>query len=194
MYITSKTCHIRNQKLYAEKQRLIGSKNSYAEAQMIYGSNTTVAFLDMVGKTALVLEVVKKIVQDIWDGNSLNDYKPEYILFFSAKKNKLEIASATGKIIERTIHRHFENSDELTKLILNSLGLTSFRDYHKEGIIIVDNLESLPEDERQKIKHFIEAQTPSEMQFLITSRNSEEYEMNFRLSGFEHDSGVNFIN
>lgn len=147
-----------------------------------------------VGKTALVLEVVKKIVQDIWDGNSLNDYKPEYILFFSAKKNKLEIASATGKIIERTIHRHFENSDELTKLILNSLGLTSFRDYHKEGIIIVDNLESLPEDERQKIKHFIEAQTPSEMQFLITSRNSEEYEMNFRLSGFEHDSGVNFIN
>lgn len=147
-----------------------------------------------VGKTALVLEVVKRIVQDIWDGNALNDYAPQFILFYSAKQNKLELSSASGKIIERSIHRHFENSVELADLILNALGLADFRSCHKEGIIIVDNLESLSEVERQKIKDFIETQTPSEMQFLITSRNSEEYEMNFKLSGFEHNSGVDFIN
>lgn len=147
-----------------------------------------------VGKTALTLEVVKRIVQDIWDEEALNDYKPEYVLFFSAKRNKLEIASANGRIVERTIHKHFKSEEELISLILEALGLENFKDYHEEGIIIVDNLEALSMDEREKIKYFIEVQTPSEMQFLLTSRNSEEYEVNLKLSGFEHGSGVDFIN
>ena len=61
-----------------------------------------------VGKTALVLEVVKSIVQDIWDQCSLNEYEPEYIFFFSAKTSKLDISSTNGKFIEQTIRRHFE--------------------------------------------------------------------------------------
>lgn len=146
-----------------------------------------------VGKTALVLEVVKRTIQDIREDNALNDYKPEYILFFSAKKRKLEIGAANGKIVEQTIHKFFKNSTELSQLIFDALELSTFKDYHKEGIIIVDNLESLESDERKKIKCFIESQTPSEMQFLITSRNSEEYEMNYKLSGFEHDAGINFV-
>lgn len=39
-----------------------------------------------VGKTALVLECLKGIVADLLDDTTINDYKPEYILFFSAKK------------------------------------------------------------------------------------------------------------
>ncbi|MCG4470113.1 ATP-binding protein [Lawsonibacter sp. DFI.6.74] len=146
-----------------------------------------------VGKTALVLEVVKRIVQDIWDENTLNDYLPSYILFFSAKKQKLEIASANGRIIESPIHKRFENLDDLRNLILTNLQIYDFKNFHDEGIIIVDNLEAISEDERINIKHFIDAQTPAEMQFLLTSRNSEDYEVNFKLSGFEKESGITFV-
>ena len=114
-----------------------------------------------VGKTALVLEVVKRIVQNILDEKSINEYKPQYILFFSAKKHKLDIAPANGKIIEKSIHKFIENADDLIQHILNAIGLNNLRSFHEEGLIIVDN---------------------------------EEYEMNFKLSGFEHDSGINFTN
>ena len=123
----------------------------------------------------------------------LNDYKPEYIFFFSAKKRKLQVSDATGRIIEKEIPSHFETADELIALIHEALSLETFKGYHDEGLIIVDNLEAVSIDDRRKIKHFIEAQTPPEMQFLLTSRNSEEYEYNTRLCGFESEDGKTFV-
>ena len=146
-----------------------------------------------VGKTALALEVVKRIIQDIWDNNSRNEYRPEYILFYSAKSSKLDIADANGKMIVRSVRSHFESAEELKEMILDANGIDSFKNFHREGLIIVDNLESLSEGERAKIKNLIELQTPPEMQFLITSRNSEDYEMNFKLSGFDYESGSEFV-
>ena len=146
-----------------------------------------------IGKTALVVETIKQIVQDIVDNKTCNDYLPEYMLFFSAKRRKLSYSETTGKIIEQQVPSHFESADELISLIHDALGEESFKHYHKEGLIIVDNLESLSETERKSIKHFIEMQTPTEMQFLITSRNSEEFESNKKLSGFEAEVGKNFV-
>ena len=54
-------------------------------------------------------------------------------------------------------------------------------------------METLSIEERKKVKDFIETGTPSEMQFLLTSRNSEEYEINYKLSGFEAEAGREFI-
>lgn len=146
-----------------------------------------------VGKTALALEAVKELVQDIQDGHTVNEYSPEYVFFFSAKKRRLDIFPATGKIIEKSMAQHFETAEELFGLIFESLGVQSLRNYHREGLILIDNLEALLEEERDKIKHFIEAQTPAEMQFLITSRNSEAYEQSERLAGFEKESGIEFV-
>lgn len=146
-----------------------------------------------VGKTALVLEVIKQIVQDLCDESILNDYQPQYIFFFSGKRQRLELSAATGKIIEKPLHRFFENTDELVHHIFTSLGVSELTNFRDEGIIIVDNLEALSAQERDKLKCFIETQTPPEMQFLITSRNSEEYEVNYKLSGFEDDCGVKFV-
>lgn len=39
-----------------------------------------------VGKTALVIETLKQIVQDINDNKTENDYKPGYLFFFPLKK------------------------------------------------------------------------------------------------------------
>lgn len=147
-----------------------------------------------VGKTALVIEVIKQIVQDILDEKTVNDYKPEYIFFFSAKKRKLQVSEATGRIVEQQLRCHFETAAELISLIHESLEVTSFRGFHKEGLIVIDNLEALSLEDREKVKQFIQAQTPTEMQFLITSRNSEEHESNKRLSGFESESGTEFVN
>lgn len=109
------------------------------------------------------------------------------------KKRKLQVSDATGRIIEKEIPSHFETADELIALIHEALSLETFKGYHDEGLIIVDNLEAVSIDDRRKIKHFIEAQTPPEMQFLLTSRNSEEYESNTRLCGFESEDGKTFV-
>lgn len=146
-----------------------------------------------VGKTALVLEAVKQIVQDIIDGIVINEYAPEYIYFFSAKKRKLSLAQATGKVIEQQIRWHFQTADELIESIQQVLGCDSFRKYHKEGLIIVDNLESLSEDDRVKVKRFIDTKTPAEMQFIVTSRHSEDYDTNYKLAGFEFEAGNEFV-
>ena len=147
-----------------------------------------------VGKTALVLEVLKQVVIDIQDGTTINDYSPKYILFFSAKRRKLSLSAETGRFIEQPMKSHFETASELKELILESLGLDSLRKYHEDGLIVIDNLETLPIAERDSVKVFVETQTPSEMQFILTSRNSEEYEVSNKLAGFDHENGKLFIN
>lgn len=147
-----------------------------------------------VGKTALVLETIKQIVADIIDGKTINEYKPEYVLFFSSKKRMLDIASENGRIIEKNMRMHFETSKELKNLILEHLNIKSLRTYRKEGIVIIDNLESLDINERKEVKNYIETMTPPEMQFIITSRNSEDYEDNYKLDGFiTSNAGNDFI-
>lgn len=146
-----------------------------------------------VGKTALVLEALKQIVRDIQDQTTINEYQPQYILFFSAKKRKLAIAAETGKLIEQQTKHHFETADELISLILTELCVSNLKKFREDGLIVIDNLETLSIEERQKIKHFVETKTPSEMQFLLTSRNSEEYETNFKLGGFNFEAGKSFI-
>ena len=48
----------------------------------------------------------------------------------SAKKQKLEIASANGRIIESPIHKRFENLDDLRNLILTNLQISNFKNFH----------------------------------------------------------------
>lgn len=105
----------------------------------------------------------------------------------------MRISDATGNITEQQTRWHFETAEELISLIHESLELDSFRGFHDEGLIVVDNLETLSAEARKKIKQFIETQTPTEMQFLLTSRNSEEYESNKKLSGCEVSGGEDFV-
>lgn len=146
-----------------------------------------------VGKTALVLEAMKQIVRDIQDQTTIGEYEPKYMLFFSAKKRKLALASETGRFLELQLRCHFETAAELISLVLSTLQVESLRKYHEDGLIVIDNLETLPLEERQKVKTFVETQTPSEMQFILTSRNSEDYESNYKLAGFDSDAGARFI-
>ena len=146
-----------------------------------------------VGKTALVLETVKSIVQDLQDNRTVNNYKADYILFLSAKEKYLDISQTSGEIIESNINKDFSDCKEFVDCIFNELHIQSFNGFNKTGIVIVDNLESLSRDERERLRDIICYQTPQNMQFILTSRNEEDYDIRTRLSGFEGEFGECFI-
>lgn len=147
-----------------------------------------------VGKTALVLEAVKQIVQDLQDETTINNYNPEFLLFFTAKEESLGFSHTTGKI-QRNSNRHsFGTANELINSIFNYLKIESFSGYTKSGLIIVDNVESLSAEERKKIEDFINYDSPLQVQYIITSRNEENYAYRKKLAGFEGDhDGSEFI-
>ena len=146
-----------------------------------------------VGKTALVIEGIKSIIQDIADETTLNNYNPDFILFFTAKEEALDLSFTTGKI-QRKIYRHnFSSFDELKSSIFDKLNISGFEGYDGQGIIIIDNLETLERSERIKINEFIDYMSPNGVQYIVTSRNEEECEERMKLDGFEAIDGKNFI-
>lgn len=145
-----------------------------------------------LGKTALVLECVKQIVRDIIDDKTVNGYKPEFLFFFTAKEQKLTYSQTNGSISSVGVRKNFSTFADLKKLIIESLKITNFAGFHKEGIIIIDNLETLPGPDRSQLHNFIQTESPPCIQYILTSRKEEHYDINVELSGFE-DANIGFI-
>lgn len=147
-----------------------------------------------VGKTALALEVVKHIVRDIIDGTTTNAYSPDFILFFSAKTEELGTSATSGRIERNRLVASFSTVAELRQLIFSYLKIESYKNFSKNGLIIVDNVESLNSDERRILTEFIEEDSPQQVQYILTSRNEESYQVRHPLSGFyDFASGKQFI-
>ncbi len=145
-----------------------------------------------LGKTALVLECVKQIVQDVIDGTTVNGYKPEFLFFFSAKDCKLTFSKTSGALNSISIRQTFENFEALKKLIFKSLNIETFDNFRKNGIIIIDNLETLSTEDRNHLHNFVQAESPACIQYILTSRKEEQYDINHEITGFE-DSNHRFI-
>lgn len=137
-----------------------------------------------VGKTVLVLETVKNIVRDIIDNTTINNYAPSFILFFSAKKLELNISSTSGGIERLEIKNAFSSFETLQKRIFSCLRINNFIGFDKTGLIIIDNFETLSQEERDRIREFIEYESPTQIQYIITSRNEEMFAERKCLSGF----------
>ena len=147
-----------------------------------------------VGKTALVLEAVKQIIQDLQDGTTVNGYLPHFILFFTAKEDMLSFSKTSGRIQNVATRYTFKTASELINCIYTALGVSSFLEYAETGLIIIDNLETLSAEDRKVIEDFIRFSSPPQIQYIITSRNEENYEMRNRIGGFEDEvSGHEFI-
>lgn len=80
---------------------------------------------------------------------------------------------------------NFTTLEELETSIYNALNIASFANFNKTGIIVIDNLESIHEDERAKIYTFVESMSPISVQYIITSRNEENYQERMGISGFQ---------
>ena len=147
-----------------------------------------------VGKTALALEVVKQVIKDLQDNTTINGYRPDFILFFTAKEEALGFSSTTGKIQNIATRYSFKTAEELINNIYDFLNINSFQNFNKTGIIIVDNLETLSAEERIKVSDFIRFASPQQIQYIITSRNEENYECRKKIAGFEdNSSGRDFV-
>ncbi|MBR2505407.1 MAG: ATP-binding protein [Bacilli bacterium] len=147
-----------------------------------------------VGKTALALEVVKHIVRDLIDETTMNAYSPDFILFFSAKREELRVSSTSGNIERNKLSSAFSSVSELKQTIFEYLKISDYSQLDKNGLIIIDNLETLDSDERQLLAEFVEEGSPQQVQYIITSRNEEGYQVRKPLSGFnDFVSGKKFV-
>lgn len=100
----------------------------------------------------------------------------------------------SGTIQKRTVKKQFGTLDELQEGIFAALSIKSFDGYNHNGIIVVDNFESLALEQQNKIMDFIQFMTPPGIQYIITSRNEEKFDETKLIGGFEKESGYTFVN
>lgn len=146
-----------------------------------------------VGKTALILEFIYQILKEINDKKINTPY--DFILFFTGKEETLLFKQTSGEayidILKKQISSFKEFQDKLTRE-LEQGDIKSLAD--SKGLIVIDNFETLPNDDKEKLIEFTK-QSPRSVQFVLTSRNEENCEDKLNVKGFkEIDAGLKFIN
>lgn len=146
-----------------------------------------------LGKTALVIELINIIIKNIIDNN--NDIGLEYILFLSAKQEQLGIVQTTRAYKINNISKQFSSYMELIDVLKSYLHIQDIKEIsqYKKGIIVLDNIETLTDDDKAKLIAFIKT-LPDCCQVILTSREEEDVDSKLHLQGFERiENGQSFI-
>ena len=154
---------------------------------------TCIAGYGGIGKTALVTEFIKRLQSNMEDDN-YGGLKPSFILFYSAKEEKLSIKG--DSIVTRKVHKQFSDFDELKQRIYKDLSIESFSDdWSLPGILVIDNLETLDEQNRSDVVDFIIGDIPQCVRVIITTRIPEADGecKSIKLKGFQSADGVRFV-
>lgn len=161
------------------RRRLAGSVSIYG-----YGG---------VGKTALTIDFLYRIIREKKDGKHNNI---DYLLFFSSKEEYLTHQNTTGNLYINKVKPEFQSLNELISKICSALAMENIDEIDKKyngGIIVIDNIENISSEEKEKIFKFIYS-LPSEVQFIITSRNEEQGDERIHLQEFnDKELGERFI-
>lgn len=161
------------------RQRLAGSVVLYG-----YGG---------VGKTAITAEFLYRVIRDKKDGKYPDI---EYLLFFSSKDEYLRENTTTGELYIDSARPEFSTLEDLKRLICSALKLNDISvlsGLSGRGIIAIDNIENIFEEEKLKIIDFIKS-LPRSIQFIVTSRNEEACEEKIHVEEFKDDAlGLKFI-
>lgn len=146
-----------------------------------------------IGKTSLVTEFISRLILSM-QTDEYKGLRPMFVLFYSAKSQSMDFDKCSGSLYLKECRKQFSGCDELLSKVFNALSISEFDDdWHNSGILIVDNLETLSEEERKKIINYIEADLPSSIQVIITTRIPENADETITLHGFQNESGLNFI-
>lgn len=146
-----------------------------------------------IGKTALVTEFVSQLL-DKMPSDAYYGLRPKFILFYSAKMQSMEFDPNSGVLYIKKTRRQFSTCDELLSHFYKDLSIDSFTDdWQDPGILIVDNLETLAAEERNKIVDFINDDLPSSIHVIITTRIPEHADEMLTLRGFQDEAGITFI-
>lgn len=147
-----------------------------------------------IGKTSLVLEFISQLLCKMKQADYLG-LRPSFILFYSAKEQMIDINDETGLIKKKRVKSQFRDLESFKELLYSDLEISDFTDYWKsDGLIIVDNLESLNTDERKKVVDYLYEELPSSVQAIITTRIPEsDVDYSLPISGFRNEAGIKFI-
>ncbi len=189
MNVTHQKTICREKELEKLKDLIVGT----TEYARVSGS-TVVYGYGGVGKTALIVDFIYNIIKEQQSGESINSY--DFILFFSSKDERLNTQKTTGEYYIDEMNSDIHKFSDILEQILSNLGMQIIEDLQQSrmnGLIVIDNIENLKEDEKQQIFSFMR-KIPREIQFLITSRNEEPCEEKIHLSEFkDYNKGKDFI-
>lgn len=145
-----------------------------------------------VGKTALVLEFVYQTIKEINDKKIKNPY--EFILFFTSKEEILSYKETSGEIYINSIKKQIISFEDFkNKIFLELVPEKKELTEKNKGLIIIDNFETLTQEDKILFFDFIK-HTPRSIQFILTSRNEEACEDKLNLKEFrEISAGLKFI-
>jgi hypothetical protein len=176
-------------KLIAELENYIVGKESGLKSSAsicIYGYGG-------VGKTSLVLEFVNVIIKKLRDIELPQNYNIDFLLYYTAKEESLEYNKLNGNLYIQNLRKQITSFADLKAGILKELAATNIEDVTNHGIIVIDNLETLPEYDKKQILEFIRFSSPRNIQYIITSRNPEATEDSIHISEFLPQEGLLFI-
>ncbi|BDS12357.1 ATP-binding protein [Aureispira anguillae] len=147
-----------------------------------------------VGKTALVLEFIYRLLKKIDDseGKLLFDF----ILFFSSKDELLKVSKVSGEFQLAEINKQIDSFSDFQQKLYKKLAISNIEEVggkYNRGLIVIDNLENLSEQDKESIFQLIK-RTPLNTQYLITSRNEEPSDDDLNLKEFRKlNDGKKFI-
>ncbi|WP_186163640.1 ATP-binding protein [Burkholderia gladioli] len=147
-----------------------------------------------VGKTALVVDFIFRLLQEITDNN--NNLKIDFILFYSSKEEFLKRMETTGEIYIEKVDKQISSFNHFVESLCRDLGIekpTDISERFRRGIVIVDNIENFTATDKSSLFDFIKA-TPRNVQFILTSRNEEQCEEKLNVQEYrEIEKGKRFI-
>lgn len=145
-----------------------------------------------VGKTALVAEFISRLLNQLESGTYKGTVIPKFILFYSAKTDRLDADVNNADLFIRKIKSQFSSFSELKGRIESDLDIDALSG-SIEGIIVIDNLESLNEEDRIQIMEYIDETLPRYAHVIITTRIPEVADRDIKLSGFQNEEGSEFV-
>lgn len=147
-----------------------------------------------VGKTALVIDFIFRLLQEITD--TKNRFEIDFILFYSSKEEFLKRMETTGEIYIDQVDRQIASFPHLLTSLYSDLAVQNTDEIGKKyrrGIVVIDNIENFTDEDKKELFKFIKA-TPRNVQFILTSRNEEQCEEKLNVEEYrEIDKGKRFI-
>lgn len=147
-----------------------------------------------VGKTALVVDFIFRLVQDI--NNQKNKHEIDFILFYSSKEEFLKRMETSGEVYIEKIEKQISSFDEFLTMLCRDLNVNQISEIfstYRRGVVVIDNVENLSGEDKGKLFNFIKT-TPRNVQFILTSRNEEQCEEKINIEEYRDiERGKRFI-
>lgn len=148
-----------------------------------------------IGKTVLVAEFVEQLMAYMATA-SYPGFRPKFILFYSAKTERLDYNPYSGKIDVSKMRKQVNDFEALREQFYRDLQLDAQdTNWDIPGILIVDNLETLTPEDRDRLLDFIVEELPSSVSVIVTTRIPLDREVDapILLAGFPDEKGKEFI-